>query len=125
MLLEGNSVRSTERLLEIHRDTILKAMVRAGEKCEMFMHTTQRAIRCNDVEIDEIWGWVGMKERAKKLRRIVSEEIGDVYCFTAMERNTKLMLAFYVGSRNQDSTDRFIGNLSVAVGQGRCQYSTG
>lgn len=124
MLLEGNSIRSTERLLEIHRDTIIKAMVRIGEQCAVFMHVTQRGIKCNDVEIDEIWGWVGMKERAKKLRKIVSENIGDAYCFTAMERTTKLMLTHYVGPRNQESTDWFMGNLSVAVDADRCQYST-
>ena len=124
MLLEGNSIRSTERLLEIHRDTILKTMVRVGEQCAQFLHNTIRGVSCNDVEIDEIWGYVGMKDRAKKLRRIVSEEIGDVYCFTAMERHTKLMLTHYVGPRNQDSTDWFVGNVALATAPNHCQYTT-
>ncbi len=124
MLLEGNSVRSTERLAEIHRDTILKVMVKAGEQCAYFMQQTQRGIKCHDVEMDEIWSFVGMKARVKKIRGIISETVGDVYCFTAMERHTKLILTHHVGGRNQGSTDWFVRNLAVAVADNRCQFST-
>lgn len=63
MLLEGNSIRSTERLTDVHRDTIIATMVEAGEKCEAFLTRTVRAVEARDVQADEIWGFVGCKQK--------------------------------------------------------------
>lgn len=124
MLLEGNSVRSTERLLEIHRDTILKYMVRIGENCEQFLMNAMQDIPCNDVEIDEIWSFVQKKERIKRLQNIIRNDVGDVYCFTALERHTKLILAWRLGPRDRDTAKRFIRDMHDAVQEGPCQFTT-
>src|SRR3954468_20066626 len=58
MILEGNSVRSTERLAEVPRDTILAVMVDAGVKCERFLSAAVKAVPVTDVQADEIWGFV-------------------------------------------------------------------
>src|SRR5437899_1143623 len=87
MLLEGNSVRSIERLTGVHRDTILNAMVEAGEKCQRLLETVVRRVPAQDVQADDIWGFVNCKEKTRQ-RKGYGETFGDAYCFTAIERHT-------------------------------------
>jgi IS1 family transposase len=76
-----------------------------------------------DVEADEIWGYVGVKEGHKKERH--GHELGDAYCFIGMERNTKLVLAWHLGKRTAKSTDDFIGKLAYSTSSdGRFQLTT-
>ena len=67
MLLEGNSIRSVERLTDVHRDTIISVLVETGEKCETFLARTVRSVEARDVQADEIWGFVGCKEKTREL----------------------------------------------------------
>jgi transposase-like protein/IS1 family transposase len=122
MILEGNSVRSTERLVSIHRNAIIEAMVQAGEKCVVFLDTAVQGVPCLDVQADEVWGFVGCKEKTREQRNY-SELLGDAYCFTAIERHTKLILAFHVGKRCPEDTRLFAQKLSRATG-GRFQLTT-
>src|SRR5580698_1363733 len=87
MLLEGNSIRSVERLTGVHRDTIIDAMVEAGKKCKRFLESAIHHVPVNDVQADEIWGFVGCKEKVRQAKRY-DESMGDAYCFTAIERTT-------------------------------------
>ena len=121
-LLEGNSVRSTERLLEIHRDTILDAMVRAGEDCQRLLDALLCGLPVSDVQSDEIWGFVGCKEKTR-VRKNYSEDVGDAYCFTAIERHTKLFLAWHLGKRCTEDCRTFAHKLKRAT-SGRFQLST-
>jgi IS1 family transposase len=68
-----------------------------------------------DVEVDEIWGFVFKKEGHKFKHEEANDQIGDAYCFVAMERSSKLVLTHYLGKRNSESTDRFISRLAVAT----------
>jgi IS1 family transposase len=74
-----------------------------------------------DVQCDEIWDFIGMKEKTRQ-RRLYSEEFGDVYTFTAMERTSKLLLAYHVGRRTTADTANFAERLRHAI-DGRCQIS--
>ena len=65
LLLEGNSIRSSERISGIDRTTIARLLVLAGERCEKLLADTITKLRVRDVEADEMWGFVGMKEKAK------------------------------------------------------------
>ena len=64
LLIEGNSIRSTERITGLDRNTIMKVLVRAGEKCEKVMAKYVVGVPVKDVQADEIWGFVGKKEKA-------------------------------------------------------------
>ncbi len=68
MLLEGASVRSTERTVDIHRDTILRLLVLAGEKCERIMARYIRNVPVQDVEVDEVWDYIGRRKNASDLK---------------------------------------------------------
>jgi IS1 family transposase len=114
MLLEGNSIRSTERLTGVNKETIIKAMVRTGEKCKTFLETTIRRIPVDDVQADEIWGFVHCKEKHRTLNNL-PEIYGDAYCFTAIERSTKLIIAWHLGKRSQEDTYEFAAKLRAAT----------
>ncbi|MEO2088516.1 MAG: IS1 family transposase [Gemmataceae bacterium] len=122
MLLEGNSIRSTERLTGVHRDTIMTALVDAGERCEAFLTRTVRDVPVNDVQADEIWGFVGCKERTRQ-RNGYGEEVGDAWCFVAIERDTKIILAWHLDKRTPEATAAFSVRLREAT-SGRFQLST-
>lgn len=64
MLLEGNSIRSTQRVTGLDQNTIMKALVLAGEKCERIMGRYVRDVRVTDVEADEVWSFIGKKRSA-------------------------------------------------------------
>lgn len=122
MLLEGNSIRSTERLTGTHRDTILALMVEVGAACKPFLERFVHGVNVADVQCDEIWAFVGCKERTKQ-RFGFGEEFGDAYCFTAVERDSKLLVAWHLGKRCPTDTDAFATKLSAAT-VGRFQLTT-
>ncbi len=75
-LVEGMSVRSVERLTGVHRDTILRLMVRVGNGCKTMMDETLRGLSCKRIQVDEVWGFIAKKERHIKYGD--PEEYGDV-----------------------------------------------
>jgi transposase-like protein/IS1 family transposase len=113
LLVEGCSVRSIERITDTHRDTILKVLVYAGEKCERVLGSRIVNVPVKDVECDEIWGFIQKKQKA--LRPGDDPNFGDAYTFVAIERNTKLVLNFALGKRNQATTNIFIEGLRHAT----------
>jgi IS1 family transposase/transposase-like protein len=121
LLLEGNSVSSVERITEVHHTTILKVLVLAGEKCERIMATKIRNVPVRDVECDEVWSYVGKKQR--RVRPDDDQSLGDAYCFVAIERHTKLVLNIALGKRDQATTDVFIEGVRHAT-SGEFQITT-
>lgn len=112
LLVEGNSIRSTERITGIHRDTIMSLLVKAGERCAVLMNEKIRNVPVKDVQCDEIWGFVGKKNRN---RRLHEEKVGDAWTWIAIERNTKLVLCYELGKRNVPAAWNFIEKLSAAT----------
>ncbi len=112
MLLEGMSVRSVERLTGIHRDTILRLLTRAGERCERLLEDRIREIPVKDLQCDEIWGFVGCKEK-NNLDGLADR--GDAYCFVALERNTKLVVSWHLGRRTARDTLAFTEKINEAT----------
>ena len=124
LLIEGTSVRSAERITGLHRDTILRLLVVAGERCEKVFAQRVRNVPVTDVQCDEIWGYVFKKEGRKVLEDAQDGSIGDAYTFVAIERNTKLILNFTLGRRDQLTTDAFIEGLRDATAPQRFQLTT-
>ena len=123
LLTEGSSIRSTERISGTHRDTICSLLRVAGAKCEALMNRLVRNVPVADVQCDELWNFVGMKERTKKLKKNTDPEMGDVYTFTGIERNSKLLLGFHMGRRTSEDASIFMAKMDAAT-SGRFQIST-
>jgi len=124
LLLEGMSIRSAERITGVHRDTIMRLLVVAGEKCERLLDSRIRNVPVSDIQADEIWGFCFKKEQHKWLREVNRKDIGDAYTFVAIERNSKLVVTFHLGRRDKPSTDAFIEKLRKATSEKRFQIST-
>jgi transposase-like protein/IS1 family transposase len=124
LLLEGMSIRSAERVTGVHRDTILRLLVLAGKKCEHMMRLKIEHLNVRDVEADEIWGYVYKKHGHIRPGEDGESRIGDAYCYVALERTSKLVLAFHLGRRNRVDTEVFLSKLRYATSENRYQLST-
>ncbi|MFL6260637.1 MAG: hypothetical protein ACJ76Y_13060 [Thermoanaerobaculia bacterium] len=123
LLTEGSSIRTTERVAGAHRDTICRLLRKAGAKCEALMNRIVRRVPVEDVQADELWCFVGMKERTKKLKKNTDPEMGDAYTFVGLERGSKLALAFHMGRRTSEDASIFTAKLAAAT-SGNFQLST-
>jgi IS1 family transposase/transposase-like protein len=122
LLCEGNSIRSTGRITGIRKKALMKLLLLAGERCENLLSTAIRNVPVQDVQADEIWGFVGKKEGHKTHGD--GPYTGDAWCFIAIERHTKLVLAYELGKRTVTSATRFITKLANATGDQRFQLTT-
>lgn len=122
MMLEGNSIRSAERMTGVHRDTIMRLVERTGNGCFHFLDKTVRGVRSERVQADEIWTYV-----FKKQARLLSDEqvkgFGDQYVFVGLDADTKLVISHLIGRRDSESTYQFIRDLKERVAT-RIQLTT-
>src|SRR3989338_1897287 len=121
-LVEGNSIRSIERLTGVHRDTIMRLMVRAGLGCADLLDTKLRNLPCKRVQVDEIWTFVFVKERRMNCVHNHAE-MGDQYVFVAIDADTKLVVSHLVGKRDVPNTYRFVADLKERLAN-RVQLTT-
>jgi len=110
-LIEDVSIRSTERMTGIHRDTIMRLMVRVGQNCEKILDTQMRNLKCKNIEVDEIWSFVG-----KKQRHLTEDDnpdlVGDQWVFVALDADSKLIPSYIVGKRTVDNAEAFMKDLA-------------
>jgi len=121
-LVEGSSVRSAERLTGVHRDTIIRLMVRVGDGCQRLMDRELRNLKSRRIEVDEVWGYVGKKQRQVKPSDN-TKEVGDYWTFVAMDAESKLVPSFVTGKRDRQTTHAFMADLQSRLA-GRVQLST-
>ena len=111
-LLEGNSIRSTERLTGVHRDTICRLLVDFGRKCKDYMDSRLRGLTLRHVEVDEIWTFVYKKQgRLEVEEKAERFDIGDIYLWTCLDQDTKLVASFIVGKRSADNARKLMVDL--------------
>ncbi len=114
LLAEGMSVNGTVRITGVSKHTILELLSYLGGLCESYMAENIKDIFADSIQIDEIWGYVFCKAATAKREKYVGG-CGDAYCFTAIERTTKLLVCWHMGRRNEDHTDKFIAKLDRAT----------
>jgi IS1 family transposase len=122
MLCEGSSIRSIERMTGIHRDTVMRLGVRMGNGCKAIMDSKFQGLGSKLIEVDEVWGFVGMKAKTAK-RKSASADFGDVWTWVALDAETKLVPTFAVGGRDQVMADEFIEDLAARLSH-RIQISS-
>jgi transposase-like protein/IS1 family transposase len=115
MLVEGNSIRSITRITGIEKKTILTLLNVAGERCEDLMNRKMRKVKCSDLQFDEVWTFCRMKEKVKTRKGLTGDHLGDAYCFTAFERDSKLLLTWHLGRRTEQDTTAFVEKVYDAV----------
>jgi IS1 family transposase len=121
MLAEGSSMRAITRVTGIHRDTVCRLGVRVGKGCAALSDAKMRNLTCNYLQFDEIWGFIGKKE--KHLVPADDPTKSDVWTFCAIDAETKLMPAFKVGKRNHVTANAFVSDVASRL-KNRPQIST-
>jgi IS1 family transposase len=112
-LTEGQSIRATERLTGIHRDTIMRLGERVGRGCAELHDRMMVGVRAGRLELDEIWGYVGKKQ--KRVQRHEISHKGDQYTFIGMSASAKAIISYRTGKRDSENTDLFIQDLRQRV----------
>lgn len=112
-LTEGMSIRATERLTGVHRDTIMRLGERVGRGCAALHDGMMVGIRAGRLELDELWAYVGKKQKRVTPREVAVK--GDQYTFVALASSTRAIVAYHTGKRNSDNTDTFIQDLRSRV----------
>lgn len=122
-LAEGNAIRAIERMTGVHRDSIMRLGVRIGEGCAKVMDRVMRNIDCPLIQMDEIWGFVGKKQRnATPQDRVAG--MGDVWTFVSIAADSKMIPSYFVAqSRDKYSATCFVEDLAGRLAT-RVQIST-
>lgn len=112
-LTEGLSIRATERLTRVHRDTVMRLGMRVGYGCDSIHDALMRDVRSTLIEVDELWAFIG-----KKQKRVTPDDTfdkGDCYTFMAMDATHKAILAYRSGKRDALNTELFINDVRARV----------
>jgi transposase-like protein/IS1 family transposase len=121
-LLEGCSIRSTERLTGLNRNTIMHLLIVAGERAAKLMDAKMRGLRLDYLQCDEIWTYCTKKQR--RVRKGDSPEFGDQWVFVALDEQTKLIPHFEIGKRTRETTEHFLTGLRWKLTEDRFQITT-
>jgi len=124
MLVEGNSIRSIERLTGVHRDTIIRLLVATGGCCSRFTDRVMKNLDCQYLEIDEIWSFVRKKQSRLAANEKFDNAIGDQYVFYGIDPVTKLIPAWTVGKRDGQTVLEFVRRLKGSLNGCRPQISS-
>ena len=124
-LVDGNSVRATERIAKCHRDTIIRLMVRLGNGCATLLDEAMRGLNCKRLEVDEIWSFVQKKEKTVKAQKKPrkNKDFGDAWIFVAIDPDTKLVPVHKVGDRTLAVATEFLKDVKRRL-KSRIQIST-
>jgi IS1 family transposase len=96
--------------------------VRIGEGCQKLMDEKMRDLPCRLIQVDEVWGYVGMKQKTA-LRNRTTGNVGDVWTWVALDSETKLVPTFAVGDRSKYMANTFIEDLASRLSH-RVQLSS-
>lgn len=121
-LIEGNSIRSTERMTNVHRDTVMRTLVEVGKGCATIMDQEMRDLTCERVQVDEIWAYVQKKQR-QVTKADDRTRVGDMWTFVALDPDTKLVPTYRVGKRTALVARAFMQDLSERLAN-RVQLSS-
>ena len=109
-LAEGSSIRSIERISGVHRDTIMRLGVRVGQGCAALLNEKMRDLPCRLLQFDEVWGFIGKKER--HCHPEDDPQFGDVWTFCAIDADTKLVPSFKCGKRDLATAKAFVEDVA-------------
>lgn len=112
LLVEGNSLRATSRLADVSINTVTKLLVDVGCAAAEYQDKALRGLSCKRVQVDEIWSFCYAKAKNVEAAKAAPEGAGDVWTWTAICADTKLVPSFMVGSRDADCANAFIADLA-------------
>lgn len=120
-LVEGCSIRSIERMYDVHRDTVTRLMLRTGDHCMTLLEDHIRDVPAGTIQCDEIWIYVRKKDRRFTVEDMGNKSIGSQFIWIAMDADTKLVISHLIGKRELqmafglivDLKDRIVGRPTI------------
>jgi IS1 family transposase len=123
-LIEGCSINSTVRMTGAAKHTVLKLLVELGAACSDYLNETMQNLSCQRLQADEIWAFVGCKQKNVTMEKIERDGIcGDVWTWTAIDADTKLIPCFMIGQRDPAAARDFVEDLAGRLAN-RVQLTT-
>ena len=122
-LCEGNSIRATVRMTGVAKNTIVKLLVELGAACTRYQDATLRNLPCQRLQCDEIWAFVGAKDRNIPEEKLGVFGRGSVWTWTCIDADTKLVPSWLVSTRDASAAYEFINDVASRL-RGRVQLTT-
>ena len=112
LLVEGNSIRATARIADVSKNTVTKLLEDAGKACAKFHDENVRDVEASHVQADEIWAFCYAKAKNVEGAKAAPSDAGDIWTWTAMDRDSKLIISYTVGDRSQATAREFMFDLA-------------
>ncbi|MEM0991027.1 MAG: IS1 family transposase [Pseudomonadota bacterium] len=123
MLVEGMSMRSISRTVGVSINTVTKLMIEAGEACAAYHDDAVRDVKASKVQCDEIWSFCYAKQKNVAAAKNAPNGAGDVWTWTALDSDSKMILAYEVGDRSAATAIEFMDDLRSRLAN-RVQLTT-
>lgn len=115
LLVEGMSLRAVTRTTGVSINTVTKLLIDAGEACSDYQDRVFRNLPCKRLQVDEIWAFCYAKAKNAAAAKAAPEGAGDIWTWTAIDADTKLIPSWYVGARDSAAAQHFIGDLAMRL----------
>ena len=115
LMVEGVSIRAITRITGVSKNTVVKLLEDAGRAFDDYQDRTLRGLTCKRVQVDEIWAFVYAKAKNVGTAKAAPQGAGDCWTWLAIDADTKLIPSFYVGSRDAEAAQAFIGDLALRL----------
>lgn len=123
LLVEGTSMRSASRFAGVSINTVSKLLVEAGQVAGAYHSRTVQNVPAKRVQCDEIWSFVGAKQKNAPLMKNTPEVAGDVWTWTALDADSKLIVSYMVGTRDANAATEFMHDVAYRLAT-RVQLTT-
>ena len=123
MLVEGSSMRSISRVVDVSINTVSALLVDAGKACAAHHDATVRGVRSKRIQADEIWSFCYAKAKNVPTAKAAPEDAGDVWTWTALDADSKLIVSYLIGGRDADYANEFMQDVAGRVAS-RVQLTT-
>ena len=110
-LVEGQSIRSTARTADVSKNTVTKLLIDAGKACADYQDKALRDLPCKRIQVDELWSFIYAKEKNVARAKSAPLEAGDVWTWTAIDAETKLVPSWRIGDRSGETAIDFMDDL--------------
>ncbi len=111
-LVEGNSINATARMCRVSKLTVLRLLADVGSLCRDYHDVAVRGLTCDRVQVDEIWSFVGCKQKSKEKGKIGD---GDVWTWVAIDADSKLVVSYLLGGRDAGYAREFLSDVAGRI----------
>ena len=122
-LVEGNSIRATVRMTGVAKNTVVKLLLEIGRACEEYQDKALRNLRSKRIQCDEIWSFVYAKQKNVTPEISAKQVAGDVWTWTAIDADSKLIVSWMLGGRDAGTAKHFMNDLASRLAS-RVQLTT-